>query len=213
MVQNRINLAKQKGCKTHIYLEGPKGPTAGVWLKSEKDRYEAARAQHPNWYTTGWWEYTKKEILKFQDHYSIEIDNVQRAHDIGWGGKGYQNFLTKYCEFKAEKERQTGKSMPKFTAKNVTEAQMRIVVAFAKNPSTQNCISEFAISEAGTDYVHTIAKGAGIAVYRAASRAETNNYQARIPRHESCQKAPARSLASEGAPRLTNSAQQEVSTR
>jgi len=212
LVKRRIALAKQKGCKTHIYLEGPKGPTGSTWNEKEKQRYEAARANHSNWYTTGWWEHTKTEILKFQDHYSVEIDNLQRVEDIRYDKEGYRKFLTKFCEFKSENEKLTGMPMPKLTAKNVSRDQMKVVAEFAANPTTQNCISEFAISEAGSNQVGSEARKAGIAVYRAPKFIDTYNYRAMIPRHASCHRPPVRGLATAAPAILSDSAQQELST-
>lgn len=193
----RVRKIIKQGCPYHIYFPGVAGPTGGQWGSYEKHLCNLRNCQSPTWRKSGWWTQTQKEILRYKNKfpknqpYSLEIDNLDRATDIGRSGEGFGAFLEKFCRWRIE----SGVTS-KLVLKNLTKAQMKKTAELIRDPQAgglyANCVAEFAISEFGTANIGAAAEQVGINVYRSKDRNETFNYRASVKNKRACE-APAKS--------------------
>ncbi len=157
-----LGLAKSKGAKLHIYVEGPGGVTGSSgWAADELARVKAAarsvgidtsQSQSSwmrEWNSSGYKAFTRKQLADFkrQGFDSAEIDNLYNDSSIGEGGSrvnGMINFYKTYASWWRNGE------VPRLMIKNNDEEQLRAVAsAISSGALPRAMFSDFAIAEQG----------------------------------------------------------------
>lgn len=144
--------AKKAGMRTHAYLGGPSGLTAGKWDKVEWNRLVKNAGQlgydvntkegMAAWNQEGWKKYTDSQLKKAKatGFESAEIDNLDRA--FGSDPKKLVHYYKEYAD------RFRSGDYPRLMMKNIDEKQMEAVSrAIGRGDLPREMFSDFHIWE------------------------------------------------------------------
>ena len=151
--------ARAIGADLAIYVEGPGGPTDGVWNPGEMDRVRHAGSKVAippglswnqflqRWKAGKWKEYTFKQLETFrsQGFGAAEIDNLDQVFGDDADASKLVEFLKEYGALVLAER------APRLILKNISERRLaRVAALIAAATLSREVLSDFHIAEDGS---------------------------------------------------------------